>query len=120
LTYLAAVKLSFVMSQYYEANNRQATACDFAGNGTVNAASQASAAPAASSCIASPSATFVPSAPATLAGGSSPTNTRASGGNGGNNGGNGGNGNGAASSNALTGIAVMGVVAFASAAWTLV
>ncbi|TEB39055.1 glycoside hydrolase family 72 protein [Coprinellus micaceus] len=114
------VKLSFVMSSYYEANGKQATACDFAGNGTVNAASQASAAPAASSCIASPSATFVPSAPATTAGGSASTSTRASGGSNGNGGSSSGNGNGAASTNALAGIAIMGVVALASAAWTLV
>lgn len=116
------VKLSFVMSSYYEANGKQAVACDFAGNGTVNAASQASAAPAASSCIASPSATFVPSAAATGAGGAAATNTRASGGSSGNGGSSSGSGsgNGAASTNALAGIATMGVVAFVSAAWTLV
>lgn len=59
------VKLSYVMSLYYELNNRNAQACSFAGNGTVNqsAPSSASAAnAAASSCISNPSATFAPTA----------------------------------------------------------
>jgi len=67
------VKLSFVMSEYYEANNRQASACSFGGNGTVNpsAPSSVSAANAvASSCVANPSAVFTPSSVPTSAGGS--------------------------------------------------
>jgi len=62
------IKLSFVMSEYYEANNRQASACSFAGNGTVNANAPTSVSAAnavASSCIANPSAVFTPSAAAT-------------------------------------------------------
>jgi hypothetical protein len=59
-------KLSFVMSEFYEANNRDPQACSFSGNGTVNpnAPSSASAAnAAASSCLSNPTATFIPSAP---------------------------------------------------------
>lgn len=61
------VKLSYVMSQYYEANKRNAQACSFAGNGTVNphASSSVSAVAVASSCISNPSATFAPTAAAT-------------------------------------------------------
>lgn len=57
------IKLSYVMSEYYEANNRQAQACSFAGNGTVNAAATtATLAPAAASqCLSNAAATFVPS-----------------------------------------------------------
>ncbi|KDQ54849.1 carbohydrate-binding module family 43 protein [Jaapia argillacea MUCL 33604] len=78
-------KLSFVMSEYYEANNRNAQACSFAGNGTVNshAPSTVSAAnSAASSCLTNPSATFTPSAPATTGGsgsGGSSSGTHSSG-----------------------------------------
>ncbi|EIN13413.1 glycoside hydrolase family 72 protein [Punctularia strigosozonata HHB-11173 SS5] len=65
-----ATKLSFVMSQYYEANNRDPQACSFAGNGTVNtlAPSKASAAQAAeSTCVtAGATGTFVPSSPPVL------------------------------------------------------
>jgi hypothetical protein len=67
------VKLSYIMSQFYEANNRQGQACSFAGNGTVNPLAPTSAAAAnaaASSCVANPDATFVPSA-APNSGGSS-------------------------------------------------
>lgn len=62
-----AVKLSYVMSQYYEANKRNAQACSFAGNGTVNphASSSVSAIAVASSCISNPGATFAPTAAAT-------------------------------------------------------
>ena len=44
------VKLSFVMSQFYEATNRNAQSCSFGGNATVNskAASSASASSVAS------------------------------------------------------------------------
>jgi hypothetical protein len=59
-------KLSFVMSSFYEANNRDPQACSFSGNGTINsnAPSSASAAnAAASSCLPNPTATFIPSAP---------------------------------------------------------
>ncbi|KAJ2919279.1 hypothetical protein MD484_g1106, partial [Candolleomyces efflorescens] len=121
------VKLSYVMSQYYEAQSRNAQACSFAGNGTVNSGATAAAASAASSCIASPSATFVPTSPPTLSGGgASSTSTRTSGGsnsNGGNSG-NSNNNNSAASvvaaTNALVGVAAMAFVGVASAVWTLV
>lgn len=68
------IKLSFVMSEFYEANNRNAQACSFAGNGTINsnAPSSVSAAnAAASSCLSNPGATFTPAAP--TAGGSTST-----------------------------------------------
>ena len=60
----AATKASFVMSQYYEANNRVPQACSFDGNGTVNAAGKASS-DARMSCFSNTSPTFTPSAPAT-------------------------------------------------------
>ncbi|KAJ7135723.1 Glucanosyltransferase-domain-containing protein [Mycena epipterygia] len=61
------IKLSYVMSQYYELNHRAPTACSFSGNATINSAAGASgASAAASSCIPSPSAVFTPSAPPVL------------------------------------------------------
>ncbi|KAF5356108.1 hypothetical protein D9756_004039 [Leucocoprinus leucothites] len=82
------VKLSYVMSEYYESQNRNAQACSFAGNGTVNsAAASAAATSAASSCISNPGATFTPTAPA---GGSNGNGGSSGGGNGGSGGGNGG------------------------------
>ncbi|OBZ79073.1 1,3-beta-glucanosyltransferase gel4 [Grifola frondosa] len=52
------VKLSFVMSEYYEATGRLATSCDFSGNATVNSGAPSSGATAAvTSCLANPSAT---------------------------------------------------------------
>ncbi|KAL4243204.1 1,3-beta-glucanosyltransferase [Abortiporus biennis] len=65
-----STKLSFVMTQFYEANNRNPQSCDFGGNATVNsnAPSSVSAAnAAASSCLVNPSATFTPTAPSTTA-----------------------------------------------------
>jgi hypothetical protein len=62
-----ATKLSFVMSQYYEANKRNAQSCSFGGNGTVNSkASTASASSVASSCLASATGTNVPAAPSSV------------------------------------------------------
>jgi len=57
------IKLSFAMSQFYEASDRNAESCSFAGNGTVNpsAPSSVSAAnAAATSCISEPDAVFTP------------------------------------------------------------
>jgi hypothetical protein len=117
------IKLSYVMSEYYEATNKNAQSCDFAGNATVNARATAAAAAAATSCVPSPSATFTPS----LAANDKPTTggsiNGGNGGNGGTSGGNGGNGgnsnnnNGAA--NALAGVAGAAVLGFAGAIWTL-
>ncbi|KAF7350284.1 1,3-beta-glucanosyltransferase [Mycena venus] len=61
------IKLSYVMSQYYELNHRVNAACSFSGNATINASAKPSllAAAAASSCIPSP-AIFTPSAPPVL------------------------------------------------------
>jgi hypothetical protein len=64
---MIATKLSFVMSEYYEANKRNAQACSFGGNGTVNnKASTASASAVASSCLASATGTNVPTAPSSV------------------------------------------------------
>ena len=81
-----------------------------------NAPSSATAADAvASSCIANPSATFVPSAPATTGGTVSPTGNNGSGNNGG--------GNGAVSligdAQAIFGLAGAIGVGMVSAVWTL-
>jgi hypothetical protein len=67
---LIATKLSFTMSQYYEANKRSAQACSFGGNGTVNSkASTASASAVASSCLASATGTNVPTPPSSSSAG---------------------------------------------------
>ncbi|KIM85434.1 carbohydrate-binding module family 43 protein [Piloderma croceum F 1598] len=61
------IKLSFVFSEYYQANNRNPQSCNFAGNATVNntAPSDVSSAnAAATSCFASASSVFTPTAPA--------------------------------------------------------
>jgi len=60
-----ATKLSFVMSQWYEANKRNAQACSFAGNGTVNAkaSTASSAAQVVNACLATATSTFVPTEP---------------------------------------------------------
>lgn len=74
-----ATKLSFVMSEFYEANNRDAQSCSFSGNGTVNTAAPSSvsaANAAASSCVSNPSAVFTPGAPSDNPGSqSSPSGT---------------------------------------------
>ncbi|KAH9046433.1 carbohydrate-binding module family 43 protein/Glycoside hydrolase family 72 protein [Lactarius hengduanensis] len=60
-----STKLSFAMSEYYEANKRDPQACSFSGNGTVNgkASSSSNATVVASSCLASATGTHVPTAP---------------------------------------------------------
>ncbi|KAF9270568.1 glycoside hydrolase family 72 protein [Marasmius fiardii PR-910] len=114
------IKLSYVMSEHYEANNRNQQACSFGGNGTVNplAPSSASAAnSAASSCITNPSGTFVPSAPSNSVGGGA-----SNGNNGGNSSGNSGR-NGAVAlvgdKNVVVGMAAFVVMGAVSAVWTL-
>jgi len=78
----AREKLSYVMSLYYESQNRNAAACDFGGNAHLNSgALTVNAADSAASCIADPSATFVP-APASSTSGK-PTGTGSNGGSGG-------------------------------------
>lgn len=111
------VKLSYVMSQYYEAQKRNAQACSFGGNGTVNAAASAtqSAVALASSCVANPSATFAPSSPATATGTRTGSGSSSSGT---------GRSNGSVSifaeTSAFAAMGVMALVGVASAAWTLV
>jgi len=100
------IKLAYVMSQYYEVNSRNAQACDFAGNGTVNSVTPTvSASAVASSCFANNVAVFTPSAPATS--GSSPTSTSK------------GNGSVSLNRDAILGMSVMAIVAVMSAVWTL-
>ncbi|KAF8139839.1 carbohydrate-binding module family 43 protein/Glycoside hydrolase family 72 protein [Boletus edulis] len=68
------VMLSWVMTQYYLANNDNAQACSFGGNGTVNAhapSSSSAANAAASSCLASATGTSVPTLPSGSSAGSS-------------------------------------------------
>lgn len=78
------------MTSYYELNNRDAQACSFAGNGTVNSGSPASSASAAaSSCITNAAAVFTPTLPA---GGSNPGGSSGNGNGNGNGGGSSGNG----------------------------
>ena len=76
---LTGEKLSYVMSLYYESQNRKSTACDFGGNAKLNSgALTQGASSVAQSCIANPSATFVPGSPSS---GSKPTSTSGNGGN---------------------------------------
>ena len=63
------------MSLYYESQNRKSTACDFGGNAKLNSgALTQSASSVAESCIANPSATFVPGSPSSTSNGN-PTST---------------------------------------------
>ncbi|KAF8898483.1 carbohydrate-binding module family 43 protein/Glycoside hydrolase family 72 protein [Infundibulicybe gibba] len=115
------IKLSYVMSLFYEANNRDEQACSFAGNGTVNPlapTSPTAADAAASSCVSSPSATFVPSAVAS-GGGSSPSST---GGQGTNNGGTSGGTSGVPTiipSDTLVAITSVAAISLLSAFWAV-
>jgi hypothetical protein len=110
----AAVKLSYVMSKYYESQNRNVQACSFAGNGTVNshASTSVSATSVASSCIASPSATFAPTAPASTTKSSSTGTTTSAGGP---------KKNGASTlvGGGFVGMVSMGVVVVVSGMWTV-
>ncbi|KAG6891079.1 hypothetical protein C0995_014169 [Termitomyces sp. Mi166 len=116
------IKLSFVMSDFYQLSDRNPAACNFAGNATVNPSAPATASAAdaaASSCLSNAAATFVPSAPPSAStGGNSNTGSSTSSGSTSSKG-----NNGAASligdSNALSGMTVMILVSVASALWTL-
>jgi len=111
------IKLSFVMSEWYELNNHNGQACSFAGNGTVNplAPSTVSAAnAAASSCVSNPGATFVPTAPSTT---SSPTSSH-----GASSSSSGGKNSAVhliANGQVLMGMAAVALVSIASVVWTL-
>lgn len=114
LDQLAGEKLSYIMSQYYELQNHVATACDFAGNATINSkapSSSGAAAAAASSCVSNPSATFVPSS---VSGGPSSTGSGSSGG------GSGSGSSGAISlMSSLESLLVVLAISSVGAAWTL-
>jgi len=73
---LIAEKLSYVMSLYYQSQNRNSAACDFGGNAKVNSAAlTVDASAAAQSCIANPTATFVPGSSSTTSGSVGPSGT---------------------------------------------
>jgi hypothetical protein len=75
-----STKLSFVFTEYYQANNRNPSSCGFGGNATVNSAAPSdlsSANAAATACFASASAVFTPTAPASGSG-NGPTGSTAS------------------------------------------
>ena len=61
------------MTKYYESQNRNAQACSFAGNGTVNSNAPSSTAldSAVSQCLANTDTTFTPTTPATNSNGGS-------------------------------------------------
>lgn len=110
------VQLSFVMSEYYEANNRDPQACSFSGNGTVNSnapPSVSAANAAASSCLPNPTATFIPSAPSGASGAPKSSGSKSSG------------KNGATTlllgdSKSMLGLGLMAIVSVTSAVLTLV
>jgi len=113
------IKLSFAMSQFYEASDRNAQACSFAGNGTVNPSAPGSvsaANAAATSCISDPSAVFTPTgAPSGGGGGAQQTGSNSPGS---------GNNQNAASPNfinpqGILGIAVVSFTAVIGGVWTV-
>jgi hypothetical protein len=105
-----SIELSYVMSEYYEATNRNSQSCNFAGNATINPSASVSASAVASSCFANAAAIFTPSA---LSTGSSSTSTSTS-----------KSSSGSVSLvgnlDAITGMGVMAIVGVMSAVWTLV
>ncbi|KAF9045226.1 glycoside hydrolase family 72 protein [Panaeolus papilionaceus] len=120
------IKLSYVMSQFFEANKRDPQACSFAGNGTVNtkASTTVAAVAVASSCLSNPGATFTPSAAPTSGGGSS-SGGSSGGGSSGGSGGNSGSGKGGAVGlsveiGALVGVSVVTLLTAMSGVWVFV
>ncbi|KAH7916492.1 carbohydrate-binding module family 43 protein/Glycoside hydrolase family 72 protein [Hygrophoropsis aurantiaca] len=107
------VMLSYVMSDYYLETGNNPQSCSFGGNGTVNskAPSNANAAnAAASSCLASATGTFVPTAPSSGTG---------SGGSSGGSGSSSGASMVLAEGKVLLGMGALFVVGVASGMWTL-
>jgi len=109
-----STKLSFVFTQYYQANNRNSQSCGFGGNATVNPSAPSdvsSANAAATACFASASSVFTPTAPASGSNGS--PNTASSS----------GKSSGAVplvgDAKAVWGMAVMVVMTVASGVWIL-
>ncbi|KAI6010180.1 carbohydrate-binding module family 43 protein/Glycoside hydrolase family 72 protein [Pisolithus marmoratus] len=80
------VMLSYVMSEYYNANNDNPQSCSFGGNGTVNTNAKSAPTSAASSCLATATGTFVPTLPSGVAS-TTPTGAGSSGGSGSSSGG---------------------------------
>jgi len=111
-----AIKLSFAMTQFYEASDRNPQACSFAGNATVNpsaAGSVSGANAAATSCISDPNAVFTPTgAPPGGGGGAQQTGSNSPGNN---------NQNAASPINpqSILGIAVVSFMAVIGGVWTV-
>ncbi|THH19069.1 hypothetical protein EUX98_g8845 [Antrodiella citrinella] len=111
-----STKLSFVMSEFYEATNRNVQSCSFGGNATINVnapSSVANANAAATSCLSNPSATFTPTAPSAGAGGSSGSSGGSSGS------GSGSKANGAVSDRALVGAGLITLLSVAAGVFTV-
>jgi len=113
------IKLSYVMSQFYEAEDRNEMACGFSGNATLNKAASAteSAAALASSCVSNPDATFAPSTPGKESGSGSDSDDSDNG-NGNTNDGD-SDASHAVSATAFLGVGSLASVALVSAIWTL-
>lgn len=118
------------MSQYYALNNNDEQACSFAGNGTVNSASNTQASAVASSCLPDAAATFTPSAPPNLSAGGGNGNGGSSTSGGGSTGGGSSGSTGGANdsdgavslvgdSRAVAGLVAMVMVGAVSGIWTL-
>jgi len=78
-------QLSFAMSEYFQAQNRDPVSCSFAGNATINSGAPTSADAAdaaASSCLSGATSTFTPTGPAVPAPTHSGTGSSGSGGSG--------------------------------------
>jgi hypothetical protein len=113
-----AIKLSYAMSQYYELNHRDAQACSFAGNGTVNSQSPASSASAAAtSCVTNTAAVFTPTLPA---GASNPSSGSSGNGNGGGSSGNSKPNSGFVDAKPLFGVVAMAIMSVAGGILTVV
>ena len=97
------------MSLYYESQNRKSSACDFGGNAKLNSgALTQSASSVAESCIANPSATFVPGSPSSSSNGN-PTSTSK-----------GGNSGGSVSlTGSIQGLGLVMTISVFGALWTL-
>ena len=94
------------MSLYYESQNRTASSCDFGGDAQLNSgAVTINAEAAAESCIANPSATFVPGS-STTSGAGKPT-------------GKGNSGNGVSLMDSIQSLGLVMGISAVGALWTL-
>lgn len=99
-------KLSYIMTLYYESQKRSSSACDFGGNARLNSGAETiDATAAAESCIANPSATFVPGS-STTSGAGKPT-------------GKGNSGNGVSLMDSIQSLGLVMGISAVGALWTL-